>query len=299
MVTKEKMMIRYLLAAIFVASIGTALAASGGSPNGKPFVEINGQLQEIRAVQLSTEARLDALFERIGSLEAAVDSIDQSILLLAQQNSEISNLLSYLESEVMSVEDVAAKIVENIETLTQSINSQQGDISALESQLGDYENLLSIMQLDTDGVIEQLSLRIENNEDMLRILEMELTNVVDAVKLKQDIISGICPEGEAVYAVGADGSLSCIKTGSSDFAYVTVLKMSGTSYSFNRYINVDCPENTTIISGGFKVNYIYSRSAEEFTISASQMDGNGWKVRLSQYFKAADSFIAEAYCRLN
>ena len=48
----------------------------------------------------------------------------------------------------MSVEDVAAKIVENIETLTQSINSQQGDISALESQLGDYENLLSIMQLD-------------------------------------------------------------------------------------------------------------------------------------------------------
>ena len=43
-----------------------------------PSLRLMGQLQEIRAVQLSTEARLDALFERIGSLEAAVDSIDQS-----------------------------------------------------------------------------------------------------------------------------------------------------------------------------------------------------------------------------
>ena len=35
-------MIRYLLTAMLVAFTGTALAASGGSPNGKPFVEING-----------------------------------------------------------------------------------------------------------------------------------------------------------------------------------------------------------------------------------------------------------------
>ena len=59
MVTKENVVIRYLLAAMLVASTGTAFAASGGSPNGKPFVEINGQIAEVQGQIATLEQRLD------------------------------------------------------------------------------------------------------------------------------------------------------------------------------------------------------------------------------------------------
>jgi hypothetical protein len=68
-VTKENMMIRYLLAALLVASTGTAFAASGGSPNGKPFVEINDQLVAVQGDVDSIKNQIESLTSRVESIE--------------------------------------------------------------------------------------------------------------------------------------------------------------------------------------------------------------------------------------
>ena len=78
MVTKEKMMIRYLLAAILIASTGTAFAASGGSPNGKPFVEINGQIDEVQGELRSLSERIERLEFRTDSLSLSCTTISSS-----------------------------------------------------------------------------------------------------------------------------------------------------------------------------------------------------------------------------
>ena len=89
MVTKEKMMIRYLLAAILVASTGTAFAASGGSPNGKPFVEINGQIAEVQGQIATLEQRMDNLLARVVLNESRLDAINAGIAVLQAETAEL------------------------------------------------------------------------------------------------------------------------------------------------------------------------------------------------------------------
>jgi uncharacterized coiled-coil protein SlyX len=70
------MMIRYLLAAILVASTGAAFAASDGSPNGKPFVEINDQL-------VAVQGGIDSIKDQIESLTSRVESIEEGSAALS------------------------------------------------------------------------------------------------------------------------------------------------------------------------------------------------------------------------
>ena len=68
-----------LFVVILVSLAGSpAFAASGGSPNGKPFVEINGQFDEVQGELRSLSERVERLEFRTDSLSLSCTTISSS-----------------------------------------------------------------------------------------------------------------------------------------------------------------------------------------------------------------------------
>jgi hypothetical protein len=292
--------LQLIILAASLSSVGVfAYAASGGSPNGKPFVEINGQITEIKMLQISIEERLTNYFSRIISLESATDVLGQNIADLENQNYELSQYMDNLNSGLMTLSGVADHINERISSLEEWLVLQQGDVATLEAQLNDYYQLQILIQQELSVVLVELSDRISENQEVLSTLEFGLAEMQEALKFKQDIIAGVCPEGEVVYGIGSDSSLACASAASSsEISYVTVYQVNTHTYQrYSEWISMKCPENTIIVSGGWDTVFFNDRAAEQFNISGSQMDGNGWKVKLSQYRDVTYAITGFAYCR--
>ncbi len=287
--------------------------AESGLPNGKPFIEIQGQIIEVQAdvsslereyesilakvsgMQLDLQGQIDALGEEIDALKVIGDNLEatlaQAVADIEEQGGDVQVLFSALSQ-------VNLDIIE----LMKITDANDARIEALEAEKTAI--LADLASLD-DGLISVIS-DISDNNLLIDRLEDEVDTLASA---KQDDIDGSCPEGTSISTISDDGSLLCATINASgvidnyfvsdrvwlentvtESVVCTVETPLGclaygtetTFYYDLEEIVLTCPQDFKVSGGGHGVDKFFGNKVPIPQIIASQpsveSDQQGWRL---------------------
>ena len=193
------------------------LAASGGTPKGKPFVELQNQIR-------SLEERVDSLLTRIVANESRLDGIDASIALIEQENTDLQQQLSDLVAGLTTVEDTIAQLEAEVAALQSELQTHDDQFGEIESEIARLDELIALFTLAQAEGFSVIEARLAENEEILFELSLMIEDAQNQLALKQNLISGSCAEDEKLVTIEADGSLVCDTMSSGPLEGLTVTK---------------------------------------------------------------------------
>ena len=103
------------------------------------------------------------------------------------------------------------------QTLQSQIDILVGQVDSMEGRLDALESAVSGLQSNDRRLLRLISQNaddIQDNSDLIAAMQVEIDALEVTIALKQDILNGTCPTGQAVIAANA-GSLVCGEVGTS------------------------------------------------------------------------------------
>lgn len=181
----------------------------GSNPNGKPFIELAGQIVEVEGEISSLQDQVDSLVGRVDSLESKVMANEGAIASLQNQNITLQATVDAYGSTTDSLQSqLTALEAENDNLLAQI---EAGDAN-LQTQVDENNSLIISLQMSLSD-ISDLQAQIDNNANLISMMSSEIQQIQQGLALKQTIISGNCPDGFAVQAINTDGTVVCTSAG--------------------------------------------------------------------------------------
>lgn len=222
---------------VAMASSSLVLAAGNGStPNGKPFVEIQGQFVEVQEdINLNSmrigdveiklddvidnklpaiQADLDALGLRVDSVEGRVAANDLAIQALEAENVTLNaQITEVMETAAANSTDIAAAM-DQIDILSGDLDVLSADVVSNADQIQTIQDQIATLQdfivANATGLMS-LTSRVNLNYSQINHLRNQISSLRAELARKQDTLDGSCPSGYALRAIAADGAISCEK----------------------------------------------------------------------------------------
>ena len=191
----------------------TALSANKGStPNGKPFVALKEQQNQLDEALTELQKQIDELQSKVSTLEEKVLANKSAINLLNANN----------ESLYQQMADLISQTAENNQTIIEiynRMNEVQTELALLQSQDNDHETriqelnselleLRDYLYTNIDG-LQDIESQLGNNYQQIVELQNELEKVKQELAQKQVILNGECETGSTLQAIRPDGSIEC------------------------------------------------------------------------------------------
>lgn len=294
----SRLMTTLTLTLWFIAS--PALAADGSKPNGKPFVEINGQIAELQGQVATLEQRMSNLLARITLNETMIEGLDGAIILLQEENEVITAWMTDLETQVTTIEQIIAELqAENL--LLQSELDELGDATGELALIIEANSMrIDTLSAYTHDGISGLELLLGQNTGAIFEIRSVLSSLEEQLALKQNVLNGKCEDGFE-FSSFEDGLLVCNEVvenkGPVEIFQVTVTKQlahddtprgalrqkvgnkwcytdSCYSQGIPSYeLRAHCPQGTSIMGGGPLVVPDYFLEAS----SRGTNDPDGWR----------------------
>ena len=83
------------------------------------------------------------------------------------------------------------------------------NLGTLEQEIKSLTEVMTLLDAATGESVEYLSERIAENDILIGILSQRQEELEEQLALKQDLLSGTCPDGEAMIGIDVEGSLLC------------------------------------------------------------------------------------------
>ena len=273
-------------------------AYAGGTPKGKPFVQLGNQIIELQgqleqtiqeqAEQLTTVA---ATAEKVNTLEGTVDSLEGRVLSLEDRVETAEANLSLLNTKATNQEDQIAQLISDalahgvdILALQNSLVTINQQIATLETQAGDHATEIDALQAQATSLTNQIEANaagltalqagLAETNELIDALKAQLEELQLVLEMKQNIVNGTCSTGQALVQVYVDGSVGCTSLGVSGALTVqTVSKVHSFTAASTIHFYV-CPAGTVVAGGSF-----IKDSGKEMI--ASVPAGNSWKFQVA------------------
>lgn len=284
----------------------TVFGAGGATPNGRPFVEINGQIAEVKSDVSALEVKYQEIMFRVnaleGNLQGQIDALNSEISSLKDKNTlfaqQITDLVVLAATQGYDIQFALSEI-DRLQTAIDALESAGGDqaaaIAALESGLAAVKDDVAANAAGLLGVIADAQV----NSNLLTKLQSDVSDLQTALAKKQQDIGTSCQSGYYAYGVADNGSLLCRQDQTSEgvgalsrttvYSYVDIDNIQEThcevevlgiclvehtiTYFGDRYADVFCPEGYTVAGGGFDTSI-----HDDIAVETSVPYGNGWSV---------------------
>ena len=143
----------------------------------------------------------------------------------------------YIQGEIVAVQDDIADLKTEVAALITGVDTLEGQVSVLEGEL-------ALLQDD-----------VALNANKIAIIEAELLTLNANLLLKQNIVNGVCPTGQAMVSVNIginDGSIVCAPSsgGITDLHMVIVDRFTFGSAASAVEGFADCPYGYDVTGGG-------------------------------------------------
>lgn len=301
----KKIVALVLTGVVALATSGIVYAAGTGStPKGKPFIEINGQIAEVKGAIGDLQAQHDAISARVDALEgdfqAQIDLLSSEIQRLNSENDlrivEIQNIATIAEQNGY---DIAFALAE-LQRLQSEIDSLSDDQTVLRDDLqGQIDLLEGDIAANAGGLLGAMA-DVGQNAELIGFLQSDVNGLQNDLAEKQNDIGADCPAGFVVFGVRDDGTLDCVEAGTSgtptfisSFSEVVSLdNLDGQigetcirilfswicfpiygQQSGDKSVSVSCPAGSSMTGGGYLTSI-----HDDIFVEDSHSDGNGWSV---------------------
>lgn len=261
-----------LSVALSVALSSAVLAGNttnkGASPNGKPFVEIAGKIIEVEGKVATLMDQVDSIIGKVDSIEDRL-SADETAILVLQTTSDS------LQAQIFANADDIASLqgqVTNLENLNADLQAQIYDLGdadgTLQLKIDDNSVLITTLNQSISDMSISLQDQIDNNAGLIGLLQTEIGLINESLAMKQMIVSGSCPSGQAIREIQADGSVVCeFDDVASAPGTISQVRVYNSSYVYSNRSGrayADCPSGYLLTGGGAGGyfgyrGYVYSR----------------------------------------
>ncbi len=274
--TKSKLRTAAIATSLLLLSSGAVVqaAGNGSTPNGKPFVEIQGQIVEVQGTLMSLQEQIDAIVGNATSLEERLTLSENAILELQAENAALLAQINELTALALANGvDIAAMQVE-IETLRGQITDLQAlagdhsaDILALEGRIADLQSQIAA---NAAGLFT-LQADVAANFDLIDGLQDQIDQINVTLAEKQDILDLACPVGWSLRVIDPDG-IAC-EFDNSGIAGIarSIASVTGTvpgSYTY-------CTERILGVCVWWQTDY-YEETVTAHCQSGYSIVGGGW-----------------------
>ena len=226
---------------ILLAVAGTsAQNAKGSTPNGRPFVALQTQIDALETRMTVVEESIDTLDARWQEAEARLDTHAGSLQALVEADAALQELMSALRAQIEALEIRLATL--------------EGDVAGLSSATSELAALKAQLE----------ALKLEVNEKQAAIVQ----SCAPGSSIRQvDATGAVACEVDDVSTGGGAAASIVLADYSSENVMVNLNPGASKSQP------VFCPSGYKAISGGY-----LKGTAGEVILDAP--DGNGWRVAL-------------------
>ena len=261
-----------ILITILLLSSNVHAGGKGGTPNGRPFIELEGQIIEVVGEMSTIQDQVDSLVEQVDTLEERIIANENAIVSLDDQNIVLQDQIDSFATDIATLQGQIDNLdAENL-ILQGQIDANEGDIDTIQQQINTNNGLIASLTQNINEIGSDLQAQIDNNLLLITALETEI-DIVNLILIeKQTVITGSCVAGQSIRQVNPDGSTVCeIDNVAANIDSLKVTQMSILNSSQQSTLEMFCPDGYTVTSGGH-FNY------PAVDIVANLPDNGGWKI---------------------